>query len=70
MWLAHDRNPLNQPIMKDDIEAMNPLIGSNENQGIAQIPMCDNVRWRQTQGEPLRKRPMILIDVEQKVTYQ
>jgi len=44
MYLAHDRNPLNQPIMKVDIEARNPPIGSNGNQSTAQIPMCDNER--------------------------
>ena len=37
MYLAHDRNPLNQPIMKDDNEARNPPIGSNGNQGTAKI---------------------------------
>jgi len=42
MWLVHDKNPLNQPIMKADIEARYPLIGSNGNQCTAQIPMCDN----------------------------
>ena len=43
MWLVHDRNPLNQPIMKANIEAMYPPIRSNGNQGTAQIPMCDSV---------------------------
>ena len=38
MKLAHRRNPLNQPIMKADTEAINPPIRSNGNQGIAQIP--------------------------------
>ena len=38
MKLAHGRNPLNQPIMKANTEARNPLIGSNGNQGIARIP--------------------------------
>jgi len=44
MWLVHDRNPLNQPIMKADTEAKNPVIGSNGNQGTTPIPMCDNKR--------------------------
>jgi len=35
MWLAHDRNPLNQPIMEADTEARYPAIGSNGNQGTA-----------------------------------
>ena len=35
MWLAHDKNPLNQPIMKADTEARHPPIGSNGNQGTA-----------------------------------
>ena len=35
MWLAHDINPLNQPIMEADTEARYPLIGSNGNQGTA-----------------------------------
>jgi len=35
MWLAHNRNPLNQPIMKVDIDERNPPIGSNGNQGTA-----------------------------------
>ena len=43
MWLAHDRNPLNQPIMKADTEARYPPIGSNGSQGTTRIPMCDNV---------------------------
>ena len=38
MKLAHRRNPLNQPIMKADIEARYPPIGSNGNQGTARIP--------------------------------
>ena len=38
MKLAHDRNPLNQLIMKADKEARYPLIGSNGNQGTARIP--------------------------------
>ena len=35
MWLAHDINPLNQPMMKADTEARYPPIGSNGNQGTA-----------------------------------
>ena len=35
MWLAHDRNPLNQPIMRADTEVRYPPIGSNGNQGTA-----------------------------------
>ena len=49
MKLVHDRNPLNQPIMKADIEARNSPIGSNGNQSIAQIPsviMCADVEHR------------------------
>ena len=38
MKLAHRRSHLNQPIMKADIEARNPPIGSNGNQGTARIP--------------------------------
>ena len=38
MKLVHDRNPLNQPIMKDDKEVRYPPIRSNGNQGTAQIP--------------------------------
>ena len=33
MWLVHDRNPLNEPILKADTEARYPPIGSNGNQG-------------------------------------
>ena len=43
MWLAHGRNPLNQPIVKADTEARYPPIGSNGTQGTAPIPMCENV---------------------------
>ena len=49
MKLAHGRNPLDQPIMKADTEARNPPIGSNGNQGTAQIPsviMCADVEHR------------------------
>jgi len=35
MWLAHNGNPLNQPIMKADREARYPPIGSNGKQGTA-----------------------------------
>lgn len=44
MWLVYDRNHLNQLIMKADTKARNPPIGSNRNQGVACIPMCDYVR--------------------------
>ena len=43
MWLAHDKNPLNQQIMKANTEVRYPPIGSNGNQGTTRIPMCDNV---------------------------
>lgn len=43
MWLAHIRNPLNQPIRRADTEVRNPLIRSNGNQGTSQSPLCDNV---------------------------
>jgi len=35
MWLVHDRNPLNQPIIEADTEVRYPPIGSNGNQGTA-----------------------------------
>ena len=38
MKLAHGRNPLNQPIMKADTEAIYRSIGSNGNPGTARIP--------------------------------
>ena len=50
MNLAHGRNPMNQPIMKADIEARYPSIGSNGNQGTAQIPsviMYDDVEHKE-----------------------
>ena len=49
MKLAYGRNPLNQPIMKADIEARNPPIGSNGNPGTARIPsviMCADIEHR------------------------
>ena len=51
MWLVHDRNPMNQPIMKADTEVRIPPIGSNGNQGIARIQICDNVSLIRTEGK-------------------
>jgi len=43
MWLAHDRNPLDKPVMRANTLARYPPIGSNGNQGTTQIQMCDSV---------------------------
>jgi hypothetical protein len=60
--IEHGRDSLNSiqwcKLLK---KTRNPPMGSNGNQGIARICMCDDCCWRRTQGKPLNQRPMMVV---------